>query len=112
MTVERDEQGRWLPGTASPNPKGRGSARREKEYNDAIKGAVTPEEMAAATRKIYEHIMETGSIRAYVALADRLGGKPAPMPEEDGADLGTYILGLLQPKPAEPEAISADYNEA
>lgn len=92
----RDAKGRFLPGAPSANPRGRSPRHVEQIYNEAAYSAVTPEEWRKATRRIYEHIMETGSIRAYDVLAERLGGKPAQhVKHEDVTTPEDWLAALL-----------------
>mgnify|MGYP001559771723 CR=1 FL=1 len=78
-TVTRDETGRWLPGTAAPNPGGRPSL---------------PEEFKAhgpsALRKLVEFMDDKNrqiAVRAVELVVERIYGKASQPLEHTGQDL-------------------------
>lgn len=100
--IQRDASGRWLAGGPSPNPAGRPTLKKEKEYAAAIQSAVSPEELQQAARRVLEVVLQTGSIRGFAVLADRLAGKVRE-PEEDSNERHIqHLLAILKPKPKAP----------
>jgi hypothetical protein len=60
-----------------------------------VYAVITPEEWAQAARKIFSHIIETGSIRAFDVLAERLAGKvPQHVRHEDIASPEDWLAAL------------------
>ena len=93
--IKRSSDGRFVPGQ-SGNPSGKAQVvYSAKDYNQAARDEITPDEFRALTRKMYNFIMSTGSIRGYAVLADRLMGKPLPTEEPINTEGKEYIMHLL-----------------
>lgn len=92
---ERDALGRLLPGHGVKSP-GNPHARRIKEYDDAIRAAVTPEELCAVVVKIKKLAM-AGDMDAARELLNRMVGKAKP------AD--SSLAGIVLPDITTPQDI-------
>lgn len=110
--MNRDANGRFLPGNSAATGYGRPPKRQELATLDAIRTSFPPERVTALLEEALDLARKTNSARGILAVTETIlaygVGKPATMPDEDSGDLGTYILGLLQPKPAEPPAIEGE----
>ena len=109
--VDRDERGRLLPGHHSPGP-GRPTRAVEKQYLDAIKASLPPDQVEAIITEALDLARQTRSWRGLlecVAFAVSYGaGKPAQkivQSDSSLADLMAYLAddhGPLLPPPPLP----------
>lgn len=96
--AKRNERGQFLPG-ASGNPAGRPPSSPEM-FIKAARTAVTPEQFADAIKRLYEHFIETGSVKAFKELRDTLAGRPA-VTEASGDKRFDAFLELVRERQAE-----------
>jgi hypothetical protein len=67
------------------------------QYLEAARDAVSLEEFKAATRKILDHVLTTGSIRAYAELRDMLAGRPTQTVKvQQGEELADILAQLRE----------------
>ena len=90
----RDGKGRFTKG--NPGGPGRPARATEEEYLLALRDTIPLERWQRMIEKIADHIEETGSIRAFVALADRMLGKPAVTVHDDGQDGYRKLAALME----------------
>jgi len=106
MYENRDSKGRFLPG----NPGGPGRPRRaiELEYAEALRETVPIERFKRMADKVATHVEETGSIRAFMALSDRILGRPAQtiVTEDSGIDRAQYIAQAIAAKIGRPQDLA------
>ena len=97
-TADRDERGRLLPGHRSPGP-GRPTRAVEKQYLDAIKASLPPDQVEAIISEAIDLARQTRSWRGLlecVAFAVSYGaGKPAQKIVQQDGNLD-QLLAYLQ----------------
>lgn len=74
----RDTRGRFAPGWKGGPGGARTSTRgQQQEYIDALYEVIPLDRFKRMVDKVATHVEETGSIKAFEAIADRMFGKPA-----------------------------------
>ena len=89
----RDGKGRFTKG--NPGGPGRPARATEEEYLLTLRDTIPLERWQRMIEKIADHIEETGSIRAFVALADRMLGKPAVTVHDDSESGYKALMALM-----------------
>ena len=87
---DRDEKGRFLPGSV-PNPNGRAPKEREERYYEITMSSVTYEEWRAIVLKAKDQA-KRGDAAARKWLADYLIGPPVQKNENDNKNSGTMTI--------------------
>ena len=92
--AHRDNKGRFVKG--NPGGPGRPSRASEQEYLDMLKDRIPPERWAQMVERLISHVEESGSIRAFQALTDRLLGKAPVVVHDDKDDGYKQLWALMQ----------------
>lgn len=94
--IVRGEGGRFAPGTSGGPGKPK-SQFTVSDYEKVLRDNITPDEFWEMTKPVIEHIKKTGSVRAWVAVTDRLMGKAAVVaPTAAGNNLDGLLAALAE----------------
>lgn len=89
----RDNRGRFAPGwKGGPGGKQVSTKEQQAEYIDAMFEIIPLDRFRRMVDKVATHVEETGSIKAFEAIANRMFGKPVAVAH---TDTGSNLQGLL-----------------
>lgn len=94
----RDARGRFAPGNAGGPGGARTSTKeQQQEYIDAMYEIIPLDRFRRMVDKVATHVEETGSIKAFEAIANRMFGKPATVaPNAAGNNLDGLLAVLAE----------------
>lgn len=96
--VGRTPDGRFAPGwKGGPGGKQVSTKQQQQEYIDAMYEIIPLDRFKRMVDKVATHVEETGSIKAFEAIADRMFGKPVALaPTTAGENLDGLLAALAE----------------
>lgn len=92
----RDNRGRFAPGWKGGPGGARTSTReQQQEYLEAMYEIIPLDRFKRMVDKVASHVEQTGSIKAFEAIADRMFGKPVAMEPNTSSQGMENLLAML-----------------